>query len=84
MGRVGYGTMRTLGLGEAFCAENVEEYVRKAAALANEPQKLAGLAQGLRERMRQSKLMDYEGFGRELAGLYKMMWEQRNEHTGQR
>lgn len=77
MGRVGYGTMRTLGLGEAFCAENVEEYVRKAAALANEPQKLAGLAQGLRERMRQSKLMDYENFGRELAGLYRMMWENR-------
>ncbi len=28
--------------------------------------------------------MDYETFGRELAGLYKMMWEQRNERAGQR
>ncbi len=46
--------------------ENVEEYVRKAAALANEPQKLAWPGPGLPpKRMRQSKLMGYEGFGRD-------------------
>lgn len=80
MGRVGYGTMQSLGLEDAFCADTTDEYVQKAVCLANNPQKLVELSKGLRERMRQSRLMNYEAFGRELAVLYKMMWEQRDNN----
>lgn len=84
MGRTGYGTMKALGLEDDFCADNVEEYVQKAVYLANNHQKLVEQAHGLRERMRQSALMNYEAFGLELAGLYRMMWEQGNEHGKKR
>lgn len=77
MGRVGWGTMNTLGLGEWCSAETEEEYIARAARLGNDPNLLTRIATGLRERMRQSPLMDYPSFGRELAALYHTMWKER-------
>lgn len=77
MGRVGYGTMETLGLSKYCCAENENEYIEKAAALGNDVHLMQATASNLRQRMRASKIMDYENFGRELAGLYREMWDSR-------
>lgn len=76
MGRVGWGTMRTLGLGDLFAADTVEDYIARAARLAATPRLLAESAADLRGRMRRSPLMDYPAFGRELAALYRAMWTQ--------
>lgn len=74
MGRVGWGTLRTLGLGDAFAADTLEDYIRNAVALANAPALLEESATGLRDRLRRSPLMDYPAFGREIAALYRTMW----------
>ena len=74
MGRVGWGTLRTLGLGERFAADTLGDYVARGAALANNPALLVESAAGLRDRMRRSPLMDYPAFGREIAALYRTMW----------
>lgn len=74
MGRVGWGTMRTLGLGELYAADTVEDYIARGARLAATPALIAESAADLRERMRRSPLMDYPAFGREIAALYKTMW----------
>ena len=76
MGRVGWGTMRTLGLGDLFAADTVEDYIARAARLAVTPALLAESAADLRGRMRRSPLLDYPAFGRELAALYRAMWTQ--------
>ena len=76
MGRVGWGTMRTLGLGDLFAADTVEDYIARAARLAVTPALLVESAADLRGRMCRSPLMDYPAFGRELAALYRAMWTQ--------
>lgn len=77
MGRVGYGTMQTLGLGDTCAAKDLDDYVKKAVALATDMPLLRTVATGLRQRMKNSLLMDYANFGREIAGLYSEMWRQR-------
>lgn len=74
MGRVGWGTLQTLGLGDLCAADSVEDYIEKAVHLATNPEILVQSAADLRERMRRSPLMDYTAFGQELAALYRTMW----------
>ena len=62
-----------LGLPELI-AENAGQYVDKAARLARDLPRLAGLRAGLRQRFASSPLMDYAGFAHELEAAYRDMW----------
>ncbi len=71
--RVGVSLLSNVGL-DRFIAQTPEEYVRVAADLASDLPRLAGLREGLRERMRRSPLMDRDGFVRRLESAYRAMW----------
>ena len=62
-----------LGL-EDLIAEDGAQYVDKAARLARDLPRLAGLRAGLRPRFAASPLMDYAGFARALEAAYRDMW----------
>ncbi|MGQ0512282.1 MAG: O-linked N-acetylglucosamine transferase, SPINDLY family protein [Betaproteobacteria bacterium] len=72
--RVGVSILRRLGLDE-LVARDEEDYIAKAAALAADPERLRRLRAGLRERMRDSPLMDAAAFTRSIEAAYRRMWE---------
>jgi predicted O-linked N-acetylglucosamine transferase (SPINDLY family) len=65
--------LSTAGLTE-WIASSPEDYVRRAVESARDPALLAGLRTSLRERLRQSPLMDEKGFLRDLESAYRGMW----------
>jgi predicted O-linked N-acetylglucosamine transferase (SPINDLY family) len=65
--------MSNLGLQELI-AKDTDDYVEKAAALANDVPRLATLRGGLRERVRASPLMDAPRFTKNLEAAYHNMW----------
>lgn len=69
-GRVG---VNLPGLPEPV-AQDEDDYPRLTVALAEDPARLKGLRQGLRERMRGSSLCDAKGFTRQLEAAYRGMW----------
>jgi predicted O-linked N-acetylglucosamine transferase (SPINDLY family) len=71
--RMGASLLRAAGLAE-FVAGSPDEYLRVAVALAREPQRIARLRHGMRERLRRSPLMDEIGFTRDLESLYRDIW----------
>jgi protein O-GlcNAc transferase len=75
-GRVGASLLTAVGL-PGQVARDTDEYVRIAAGLAADLQKLADLRAGMRDRLRQSPLMDELGFTRELERCYEVMWQER-------
>ena len=75
-GRVGASLLNAVGL-PGQVAGDADDYVRIAAGLAADLQKLADLRAGMRERLRQSPLMDELGFTRELERCYEVMWQER-------
>ena len=66
--------MINLGLPE-WVAESEEEYIDKALRFAQDPEALAQVRAGMRERMRTSPLMDGAGFAREVEAAYREMYE---------
>jgi predicted O-linked N-acetylglucosamine transferase (SPINDLY family) len=62
-----------LGLTDLI-AETPEEFVTRAAGLANDRDRLRSLRSGLRERMRASPLCDGPAFTRGLEEAYRCMW----------
>jgi protein O-GlcNAc transferase len=72
-GRVGASLLSRLGL-NAFVASDEASCVTTAARIAGDLPALAALREGLRERMRQSKLCDAAAFAREMEGVYRKMW----------
>ncbi|MBI5791201.1 MAG: tetratricopeptide repeat protein [Rhodocyclales bacterium] len=76
--RVGASLLTSIGL-EAFVAEDVDEYVEIAVALAENPQSLLGLRQTMRDRMRSSPLMDRNGMGADLGAALRGMWRRHCE-----
>lgn len=74
-GRVGVSLLTRLGLPELI-AQDEDDYLRLAVALAEDPARLKGLRQGLRERMRASSLCDAKGFTRQLEAAYRDMWRE--------
>lgn len=74
VGRIGTSLMINLGLPE-WVAETYEEYIDKAGVFANNPQTLAELRAGMRDRMRKSPLMDGIGFARGMEAAYRQMYE---------
>jgi predicted O-linked N-acetylglucosamine transferase (SPINDLY family) len=72
-GRGGASVLNAIGLGELI-AGSPEEYLGIAAGLAHDRRHLAVLRSGMRERMRNSALMDSEHFVRNLENAYAAMW----------
>ena len=72
-GRVGASILTRVGHAD-LVAETEEAYVEKAAALANDLDRLSALRKGLRDRMRQSPLCDADGFARDIEAAYREMW----------
>ena len=71
--RVGASLLTRLGLTELIAAD-IDEYVAKAAALAANPVRLAGLRAGLRPRFAASALGDPVGFARDVEAAYREIW----------
>jgi predicted O-linked N-acetylglucosamine transferase (SPINDLY family) len=71
--RAGMSILSNVGLPE-LVAHSQEEYVAIAAALAADRTRLAQLRAGLRERMRQSPLMDAPRFARNIEEAFREMW----------
>jgi protein O-GlcNAc transferase len=72
--RSGASILRATGLGE-LVADSAASYVRLAAQLASDRQRLARLRNGMRSRMSASPLMDGPRFTAELEKLYRLAWE---------
>jgi predicted O-linked N-acetylglucosamine transferase (SPINDLY family) len=73
VGRAGLSQLTNLGLTELI-ARTPDEFVDVALALANDLPRLAGLRASLRQRMRQSPLMDFPRFARGVEAAYRSAW----------
>lgn len=71
--RGGVSLLSNLGLTELIAA-TPQEYVAIVQHLASDPDRLAALRQGLRQRLEQSPLLDGARFTRSLEALYHQMW----------
>ncbi len=72
-GRVGASLLTHVGLADLI-AESVESYVAKAVALADHPDRMAGLRARMRRDMAASPLCDRDGFARDIEAAYRGMW----------
>ncbi len=75
VGRAGLSQLSVLGLGD-LVAESVEEYVAVATSLTSEIARLRELRSTLRERMRESPLMNAERFARKFEAAFRKIWRQ--------
>lgn len=73
VGRGGLSILSNLGLPE-LAAEDADQYVRIAVALANDRPRLAELRRTLRDRLQKSPLMDAPRFARNIEAAYREMW----------
>lgn len=74
MGLIAHGQLQAMGLDMLCTADNESDYVEKTLALVSDFQRLAKLSKGLRDRVQKSWLMDYHGYSKEVANLYRQMW----------
>lgn len=73
-GRFGYAIMTNLGLPECI-ADNENSFVDRVTAIASQPQRLADLRQGMRQRVAQSVLCDHLRLTKDIEENYRKMWE---------
>ena len=71
--RVGASLLTNVGMPELI-ATSADDYIRIAALLASDVQRLSGLRSNLRERMAASPLMDGPRFARNVEKAYRTMW----------
>ena len=71
--RVGLDLLGRLGM-PFLAAGQADEFVGKAACLAQNLDALQKTRLGLRTRMQDSPLCDAQRFGRQVEGLYREMW----------
>ena len=72
--RVGVSQMSNLGLQELI-ARDSDNYVDIAVKLANDVPRLTALRAGLRERLKNSSLMNVPRFTHNLEDAYQAMWK---------
>jgi predicted O-linked N-acetylglucosamine transferase (SPINDLY family) len=72
-GRAGLSQLTNLGLGELI-ARTPEEYVEIASGLADDLPQLSALRATLRQRMRESPLMNARRFALNIEAAYRRMW----------
>lgn len=75
VGRMGASILNAVGLGE-FVADDEDDYIGKAKALAADVPRLAELRNGLRAQLLNSPLCDGPGFTRDLESVYRTMWKE--------
>jgi predicted O-linked N-acetylglucosamine transferase (SPINDLY family) len=81
VGRAGVSQLTNLGLTELI-AQNADQYVDLAVRLSTDVPRLIGMRAGMRQRMKQSPLMDGERFARNVETAYRQMWHRWcQEHT---
>ncbi len=73
VGRGGVSILSNVGMTD-WIAQNTDEYVRIAAERAKDWQRIAALRGTLRDKMRQSPLMDAPRFARAIEMAYREMW----------
>ena len=73
VGRAGLSQATNLGLPE-LVARTPDEYVRTAADLCKDLNRLSELRAGLRTRMERSPLMDAPRFARDIEAAYRSIW----------
>ena len=73
VGRAGVCQANNVGLPELIAATH-EQYVAIACALADDLERLAELRRTLRERLKQSPLMDGARFALQLESIYRGIW----------
>ncbi len=73
VGRAGLCWLQNLGLPELI-AQTPDQFVQIALKLASDLPRLQTLRGTLRERMRQSPLMDAPRFARQVEAAYREMW----------
>jgi predicted O-linked N-acetylglucosamine transferase (SPINDLY family) len=71
--RVGVSLLASVGL-EDWVAQSFEDYVGLAASRARDPERLAALRAGLRQRVASSPLTDATAFASHLEEAYRRMW----------
>lgn len=71
--RVTTSQLRALGL-DSLLATDRDQYVEIAVNLALDTAALNTVRQGLRERLLDSALLDYQGFTRQLESKYREIW----------
>ena len=71
--RMGVTILSNAGLPDLI-AQNIEEYVEKAAALATDLPRLRAIRHDLRKKVMESPLMDGRKFTANLENAYRQMW----------
>jgi protein O-GlcNAc transferase len=79
--RVGASLLTQAGLG-SLIAEDVDSYIEKAVALANDVSRLEDLRNTMRTRIYKSALCDSEGFAKNMEQAFLSMWKQRSDALG--
>jgi len=74
VGRIGASLLKALGRTE-WIADNEEEYIERALALASDIDRLANVRSTLRQQLEASVLMDEAGFARAIESAYRTMWQ---------
>jgi len=72
--RFGYSLLMNVGLGE-LAAPDLAGYIERAVALAQDRQLLTALHERLPQMMRESPLMNAQGYVRVLERLYRGIWQ---------
>ncbi|MFM7136608.1 MAG: tetratricopeptide repeat protein [Planctomycetota bacterium] len=72
--RMGLSVLTALGLDD-LAAPTEEQFIARATALANDLPRLSALRAGLRQRMRQSPVMDAPALARNIEAAYRRIWE---------
>lgn len=73
--RAGLSQLSRLGL-QHLVADSADGYVARAVDLASDLPRLSELRLGLRQRMRNSALMDATAFARAIEKLYRQAWRE--------
>ena len=73
-GRVGVSLLTSVGLND-LVGRDRQDYLAKAAALAENPARLTELRQSLRNKMSASPLCDSAAFARKIEVAYRKVWK---------
>ena len=73
-GRMGVTILTNAKLPELI-AEDTEEYIAKAVALAKDPERLRSIRHNLRDKVMASPMMDQKLFARDMENAYREMWK---------
>ncbi|MBP2303546.1 O-linked N-acetylglucosamine transferase family protein [Azospirillum picis] len=79
-----HSTSHLSNIGHAgWVAADPADYVARAVAWAEAPDALAAIRRGLRQDMAASPLLDHRGFARDLEALWRELWHDHLERTGE-